>query len=173
MNWLGKILGYRDREYRGNDFSVRIEPIMREVVSVSHTRNGAKLHMDGERIGKKWEGIGVNIPPEVESARVSQIVSDLQTAFEEMRYEYMIARLAEVEVVPEAERESAIAELRAMGYELEVSPDRKQIRQTRIPGTPRVGMEEVRKTMPRYRWLLQAVRGTRPRFEILAKSKEF
>ncbi len=30
MNWVLKVLGYRDREYRGGDLFVRIEPIHRE-----------------------------------------------------------------------------------------------------------------------------------------------
>jgi hypothetical protein len=78
-----------------------------------------------------------------------------------------------IETVPETERQAAMAELRPMGYELEISADRKQIRQKWIAGTPKLGLEALRKTTPRYMTLLQAVHGTRKRFEILAKSKEF
>jgi hypothetical protein len=66
MNWLLKLLGYPDREYRGGDFSVRIEPIRREVVSVVHKRQGSTLNLAGERIGEKWEGIEVHVPQEVD-----------------------------------------------------------------------------------------------------------
>jgi hypothetical protein len=62
MNWLLKKLGYRDRKYRAADFSVTIEPGFREIVSVMHERGGTRIHLDGERIGKKWEGIAAHIP---------------------------------------------------------------------------------------------------------------
>jgi hypothetical protein len=67
----------------------------------------------------------------------------------------------------------AITELRQMGYELEISADRKQIRQKWIAGAPKLGLEALRKTTPRHRVLLQAVHGTRKHSEILTKSKEF
>jgi hypothetical protein len=172
VNWLLKLFGYRDRNYRGDDFSVRIESIHREVVSVVHTRRRTSLNLSGERIGRKWEGIEVHIPLEVEAAQVSQIVRDLETAFRAMRYGYVIARKAGMDIVPEAEREAAIAELREMGYEIEILPDRT-IRQTHSEGGPRHDRETLRRTAPRIMSLIQSLRGTRQRVEILAKSKEF
>ncbi len=62
MNWLRKILGYRDSEFNGDDFSVRIKPIMREAVSVVYMRHPASFNLSGERIGRKWEGVQVRIP---------------------------------------------------------------------------------------------------------------
>ena len=173
MNWLLKKLGYRDRQYHGSDFSVRIEPMGREAVDVIHTRQGASLNLDGQRIGRKWEGIAVYIPREVDAERASQIAHDLEAAFQAMDYGYEIARLSEIETVPETERQAAIAELRQMGFELEVSADRKQISQKWIAGTPKPSREAIRKAIPRQMALLQAVHGTRQHLEILAKSKEF
>lgn len=173
MNRLFKLLGYRGREYRGVDFVVRIEPIHREAVSVTHTRDGASLNMEGERIGKRWGGIEVHIPQEVEPARVPQIAGDLETAFLALGYGYVISRSLGVESVSENEREAAISELRQMGYEAEVSADRKQIRPKRIPGAPRQDMEALRQQAPRMMWLIQSLHGKRPRFEVLAKSKDF
>jgi hypothetical protein len=173
MNWFLKKLGYRDRQYRGSDFSVRIEPMGREAVYVVYTRRGTNLNLDGQRIGSRWEGIEVYLPPEVEAEQSSQIALDLETAFQAMDYGYVIARLSAIETVPETERQEAIAELRQMGYELEISADRKQIRQKWIAGTPKPGLEALRKTTPRYMSLIQAVHGTRKHFQILAKSKEF
>jgi len=62
-------------------FSVRIKPTVREGVSVIYTRGEAGLNLSGERIGRKWEGIEVHIPSEVEAAQATQIVRDLETAF--------------------------------------------------------------------------------------------
>jgi hypothetical protein len=173
MNWLRKLLGLRGDEYCESDFCVRIKRVFREVVSVMHTRDGTTLSLSGERIGRRWEGIEIHIPQEVEAARASQIARDLETAFQAMQYGYVIARKLGVDAVPETERQAAIAELREMGYEIEVSADRRQIRQKRLPDAPRVNIEIARKQAPRMMQLLQAVHGTRPRFEILAKSKEF
>jgi hypothetical protein len=172
MNWLLNLLGYRGRGYRGDDFSVRIEPIFRELISVIYTRQGESLKLGGERIGKKWEGIDVQLPANVDDAQVAQIVRDLETAFVALRYGYVIARKAAVDTVSETERQSALAELREMGYEIEILPDGK-IRQTRSAGVPRQDVETLRKQAPRMVSLMQAVHGTRQRLETLAKSKEF
>jgi hypothetical protein len=172
MNWVLKLLGYRDREYRGDGFSARIEPIMREVVSIVHTRNGASLNLGGERIGSKCKGIEVHIPPEVDADQIPQVVRDLETAFEAMRYGYVIARKTGTDIVPKEERQTAMAELYDMGYDIEILPNHK-IRQTLRLGAPRRDIETVRKQTPRIMSLMQSLHGTRPRWEILAKSKEF
>jgi len=172
VNWLLKLLGYRDREYLGDAFSVRIEPIMREAVAVIYARRGTSLNLSGERVGRKWGGIEVYIPEDVASAQVPQIVRDLETAFVAMRYGYVIARKAGIDIVPEIEQQAAIVELRDMGYEIEILPDRK-IRQTRRAGAPRQDIDELRKTTPRMMSLIQSLHGTRQRFEILARSKEY
>jgi len=172
MNWFLKLLGSRGREYRATDFFVRIEPVMREVVAVIHTRQGRSLRLNGERIGSKWEGIQVVIPQEVEASELPNIVNDLKAAFERMRYGYVIFRKTGSDLVPETERQAAIAELREMGYEIEVLPDRS-IRQTWRADMTRQDPETIRKTGPRMMALLESVHGTRQRLEVLGKSKDF
>jgi hypothetical protein len=172
MNWILKLLGHRGLKYRGNDFSVRIKPTVREGVTVIYTRRGAGRNLSGERIGRKWEDVEVHIPPEVEAAPATQIVRDLETAFAAMRYGYVIVRKVGMDVVLEAERQAAMAELNEMGYDVEILRDRK-IRQTARAGAPRQDIATIRKQVSRMMSLLQALHGTRPRFEILAKSKEF
>src|SRR6266581_7850350 len=111
MNWLSRILGRRGREYRGDDFSVRIEPGFREIVNIVRTRQQGTSHLDGERIGKRWEGIGVHLASEVEPAEVPQIVHDLETAFASLGYAYVISRTAAVDAVSDTEQQAALAEL--------------------------------------------------------------
>jgi len=89
-----------------------------------------------------------------------------------MGYGYVIARKAGIDIVLESEQKAAIAELREMGYEIERLPDGR-IRQTWRAGAPRPDIETSRKTTPRVMSLIQSVHGTRQRFEILAKSKEY
>jgi hypothetical protein len=173
MNWLLKKLGYRDRKYRARDFSVTIQPGFREIVAVIHERGGIRLVLNGERIGKKWEGISVHIPADLDASRVTEVARDLETAFQALGYGYIIARLAGIEIVPKTEQQAAMTELNSMGFDVEVSPDRRQIRQTRKEGAPRVDIDTARKQAPRLMSLVQALHGKRQRFEILATSNQF
>jgi len=71
-----------------------------------------------------------------------------------------------------SEQKAAIAELREMGYEIERLADGR-IRQTWRAGVPRPEIETLRKTTSRMMSLIESAHGTRQRFEILAKSKEY
>jgi len=172
MNWLLKLFGHRAREYRGVDFSVRIKPIFREAVSVIYTRQDKTLNLGGERIGRKWQGLSVQLAADLEESQVAQIVRDLEAAFIALQYGYVITRKIAVDIVPESERRAALAELREMGYEIEVLPDGK-IRQTRRKDAPRQNIETLRMQAMRMLSLMQAVHGTCPRIETLAKSEDF
>jgi hypothetical protein len=172
VNWILKFLGYRDREYRASDYSVRIDSIFREVVSVIYKRQETTHNFSGERIGRKRRGIQPFISSELDAAQIPQIVLDLKTAFEVMEYGYVIVRKTAVEFVPEPQRQVAIAELREMGLEIETLPDGK-IRQTARAGAPQVGIETLGARTPRVMTLLQTVHGRRQLIEILAKSAEF
>lgn len=172
MNWLLKLFQRRAREYRGRDFAVRIKSVFREAVSVIYTRQGKTLTFGGELIGRKWEGINVQLDANVDDSEAAQIVRDLEAALIALRYGYVIARKIAIDIVPESERQAARAALREMGYEIEVLPDGK-IRQTRRQGVPRQDIETLRQQAPRMLSLMQSVHGQRPRFETLAKSKDF
>lgn len=88
MNWLLKLLGYHEREYHGNGFSVRLEPIGREDMSVIYSRETSNLNLIAAWAGRN--GIGLEIPQEVDAAQRSQLVGDLETAFTGLRYGYLI-----------------------------------------------------------------------------------
>jgi hypothetical protein len=172
MNWLLKLFGHRAREFRGDAFSVQIKPIFREAVSVIYTRPDKALNLGGERIGRKWQGISVQLAADLEESQVAQIARDLEAAFIALQYGYVITRKIAVDIVPESERQAALAELREMGYEIEVLSDGK-IRQTRRKDAPRQDVETLRMQAMRMLSLMQAVQGTRPRIETLAKSEDF
>jgi hypothetical protein len=172
MNWLLKMLGYRDRDYHGDQFSVRIDPQIREGVSVIYTRSGISLTLSGERIGRKWEGIEVHVPGDLDSEQAVQVARDLEAAFMGLGYDYVIARKTGIETVPEPERRAALAELNERGYEIEILSD-GTIRQTRRPGVRPPDANEARRQALRMASLIPAIHGTRQRLEIVAKSKEF
>jgi len=173
MRWLFKKLGYGDREYRGDDFSVKVEQGFREIVTIVHTRQGTVRRLDGERIGKRWKGIRIHLPCDVDPADVPQIVRDLETAFGAMRYGYVISRTVRVDPVPEAEQEAAVTELNEMGFDVERSTDPRQTVLRPKSGVPRPDRKTAQSTAPRIMTLVQSLRGTRQVVELLAKSKEF
>jgi len=172
MNLLSRLFGLRPNEFQDQNFKVCIESIFRENVSVIHTRDSKTMNFDGERCGKKWNRIQVYIPEDIDRPQIQRIVCDLQTAFRAMQCEYVILRKAGIEIVPEEEQQAALAELEQMGFQVEVSPDRKQIRQTRRPDAPRHDQSALRKMSPRMMSLIQSLKGTRQRFEVLAQSPE-
>ena len=167
------MLGHHASEYRGDGFSVRIDQGFRELVTVVHTRDGTALKLGGERIGKKWQGIGIHLASGLDAAQVPQIVHDLAIAFEALRYGYIISRTARVDAVPESERQAALAEINELGFEIQVSADRKQVTQSRRPGVPPPDRKTSERIATRMMNLLQTVRGIRPIVEVLAISKDF
>ena len=173
MSWLLKKLGYREREYRGDDFSVRVETGFREIVTIVHTRQPTILGLEGERIGNRWQGIRLHLPRDLNPADVTQIVHDLETAFGAMRYGYVIFRTVRVDPVSEAEQEAAITELHEMGFEVERTTDPRGIALIPRSDVPRSGTKTAQGTAPRIMSLVQALRGTRQQVELLAKSKGF
>jgi hypothetical protein len=172
MNWLLKRLGYRNRHYCGEGFSVRIEPMGREALYVNYKRADTKYSLDGQYIGRGWGGVEVWVPLDIDSVEAQRITQDLKAAFEPMSYGYIIVRQTGVEIVAEPERRAAMEELRSIGWKIEILKDGK-IRQTWRQGAPRQDFKTIRKTAPRIMTLLHTIRGRRERFEILAKSKEF
>ena len=160
------------REYRGKDFSVRIQPSSREAVWVIYSHEGTEFKLGGELIGRNWEGVSVNIPQEFAGEKLTELINHLETAFQAMGRGYVIGQSGICEVVGETERQAAIDELRNAGYEAELSDDRKQVRLRPIAGAPRQDMETARNLSSRMMPLIQAIRGTRQNFQILAKSKK-
>jgi hypothetical protein len=170
-------MSYDDREFVGESFSVSIVPVFREVVRVIHTRDGSSLPLDGEHISSSISvnqnaGIGVRIPQSVEPARLSQIVRDLQEALGGLGYVYLIDRISGIEIVPEDERNAAVAEMREMGYEIEILSD-GSIRQTPLENMPRPDLETLKRQALRMGMLIQSIGGKRTQIEILARSEGF
>jgi hypothetical protein len=76
--------------------------------------------------------------------------------------------------VPEAEQRAALDELGEMGFQVERSADLRQISTTCKPGAKRTDNSKAAKEFAlRMQKLIGALSGSRPRVEILAKSKEF
>jgi hypothetical protein len=91
LNLFLKLLGYRPRKYSGDGLSVEIKSLVREGILVIYKRSGMSLNLIGERTGRKWETLQVEVPRKDDVAQVSQIAADLERAFRAMDYEYDIS----------------------------------------------------------------------------------
>ena len=170
-------MSYDDREFVGESFSVSIVPVFREVIRVIHSRDGSSLPLDGEHISSSVSvnqngGIGVRIPQSVEPARLSQIVRDLQHALAGLGYGYLIDRIAEIEIVPDDERKAALAEMRDMGYEIEILSD-GSISRTRLQNMPQPDLETVKRQAVRMGMLIQSIHGKRAGIENMPGQRDF
>jgi hypothetical protein len=90
LNSLLKLLGYRQRQYQGDGFSVRIKSKFREGVSLDYESDGKSYEFLGERSGKRWEGIRVAVPSAMTGDQAREIARDLEIAFKAMDYKYVI-----------------------------------------------------------------------------------
>jgi len=164
----------RDKEYRGDGFSLRIEQGFREIVFLIISRGGSARKLEGEWIGKNWNGIGIVLAQDTDPAEVPGIVRDVETGLGALHIGYRISRVLAVDTVPEVEQQAALSELEDMGFEVERSADLRQISTTWKPGAKRPDSSKAAKEFAlRMQKLIGALSGSRPRIEVLARSKEF
>jgi hypothetical protein len=71
---------------------VRIKSLVREGIAVTYERQGMSLVLIGEHTGRKWEELQVSLPTKIENAEASQIALDIETAFKELKYKYVITQ---------------------------------------------------------------------------------
>jgi hypothetical protein len=169
----GKTLLPVTSEYRGNDFLVRLRPTGREAVVIDYIREGSHIVLDGERIGNRWEGIKAVIPRNLEDEKIAPLVAHLEAAFLGLGIDYMIVRLVQAQSAPEVDRQSAITELRTMGFDVGISSNGAQASLKVISDVRHRDRDTLRNQIPRMMFLIHEARGTRQQFQVLAQSKEF
>ena len=152
---------------------MRVIPGFREIVSIVHSRGKNDLKFDGEFVAANGRtGIDVAIPATFEPALAMQIARDLEMAFDEMGYGYVIRRDAGTDSIPQEDRQSALGKLEQLGVAAKIMPDGK-ISLSQTPDARRQNAELLREKGERIYSLLLDAHGTRKRWEILAKSENF
>ena len=141
---------------------------VRECVDLEYRDATQTLRLSGELVGPKWKQINIMLSGQ-EYDR--QTLDNLVLALRDRGYEFLLFRLGEEQIIPESERDAALAELRALGFQVEVSPDRKMVRQTRTPDARRLSRGQAKEAAPRIMQLVQTVRGVRRPIEVLRKSE--
>jgi hypothetical protein len=166
---LRRLLRRGPHQYDGSGFSVSVQSIGRELVRVIYTREGRTLDLVAGCYGAAPPGIVLEVPKDLAADLVGQMVRDLSEGFARLGYGYEIYRAGEPQVVPEQERQQALAELRTMGMEATVEDD--MVRTTRLPGYKPPPKEVAVAYGIRLMKLARTVSGTRVPIEVLASGK--
>ena len=151
-------------------FSIHIRRGSRNQVSVLYESGSRSTTFEGSLTGEGWKQIELLIPADFQADRLDLVVASLAKGIGEVGYEYRILRRGDAEAVPESEREAALAELRKMGWEPEVSADRAQVELKRTDGAAAPSPQEAIAQSERMARLVAALHGTRYKLEELARS---
>jgi hypothetical protein len=147
--------------------SIRIVRQRREGVDLEYKDGGHTIRLSGELTGPRWKQMNVRV---AEGDWSEELLDKIAAAIAQRGYEFAIYRLGETQTISEPEREAALSELQSMGYQIEVSPDRKRIKQSLAPGPRAPSLEEAKKAAPRIMKLIETVHGNRRPVEVLRKS---
>ena len=151
-----------------NEFSIAISRLGPEDAIVTRKRENRKQEFAAEITGKRQ--IDVHIPSELDVAEVHSAVADLVQGFQKLGYEYLIYKKGEREPIPESEREAAISELNKMGFEVQRTEGRIEVRRASQLRGAASSQPEANITTPEWIRLLGKAKGVRERIEVLAKS---
>jgi len=163
-DWIQALLTGRSS---GTVPSVRILRHRREIVDLEYRDASHRLRFIGELTGPAWKQINIRISDEKWD---QQLLDNLGAGLRQRGYEFLIYRLGNEQNISYNERSWALRELESMGYEAEVSADRRTAWQTRKAGVHPPSKEEAQEMAPRLMKLLESVREVRQPIEILRKS---
>lgn len=158
----------RAADFRG--FSLRIQRGARNLASVVYEEKGRTHTFEGELVGAGWRQLNLLIPSDFASGGLDRVVANLAKGIGELGYEYLIRRRGQAEVIPDSERRAALAELRKMGWQPEISSDHSQVELKRADGAASPSPEEAIANSERLASLVESLHGTRHKFEELARS---
>lgn len=157
----------RAADFRG--FSLRIQRGARNLASVVYEEKGRTHTFEGELTGPGWRQLNLLIPSDFSSG-IDRVVANLAKGIGELGYEYLIRRRGQAEAIPDSERRAALAELRKMGWQPEISSDHSQVELKRADGANFPSPEEAIANSERLARLVESLHGTRHKFEELARS---
>jgi hypothetical protein len=154
-------------------FSVTISIVGRNEAYVTYQGNSTQLEFSTEiGRGKKMfsSRVALEVPKEVPDEDVREIVPQLALALAKLHYEYLVFRKREFQTIPDAERESAIAELRQMGCEIKEPVGHGQVQHAVVNDWRGFSAEQTQGRIARLQDLLGKAREVRQSIEVLASS---
>jgi hypothetical protein len=153
------------------EFSIRILRGAHEMMSVVYQEDARTLTFEGELVAPDWKQINLLIPADFPAEDLTRVVKNLEKGIAELGYEYRILRHGAIEAVPEEDRQRALAELRAMGWDPQVSADGAAVEMKRSEGAAALPDEIGGEQSMRVAALVMALHGKRHKLDELARSK--
>jgi hypothetical protein len=151
-------------------YSVELRKQTRELLLVIYREGCRESHFRGEFSGKKWEQVNLSVPPDVTDEELPRFVKNLSEALTTLRYEFVITRPGASEPITEAELQAALAELRELGLDADVSTDRFRVQLKKLAGWKRPVTFNKKEYSRRLVKAAATVRGKRSPNEVVAKS---
>jgi len=152
-------------------FSVRLFIMSREGYAfVTYRDKNKTLELVAGTVGGQ---VDVQIPEELPDEEVSNLVPNLALGLAKLRFQYLIYKKAEKQIIAEGEQRTAITELRQRGFEVEVFQDRMQVKRTSPHAWRRLWhtlAKPVTPLAPQVLRLLRTARGSRGTIDVLARS---
>jgi hypothetical protein len=166
--------------FRGNrstktfpTFSITISKVGRNEAYLTYLTNYAKTELDAE-IGRGRSffvpRIAVRVPEDMVDCEVRRIVSDIALGLKELHYEFVVYRRRKPDIIPDEERNEAIAELHQMGFDIDRSPEQELVVRAVSHGWRRTSGREAKAIFSRTQALIMKARGFRENLEILARN---
>jgi hypothetical protein len=142
-------------------FAVKVAQVFREEASIVYVEGDREWRFPAERTGSGWRSLDILIDGSAFVEETPRIVTNLRIALDRLGYGYVIRRELPPLKVPDAERDAAIAELRAKGFKLR--PRSGKVPEHWMGGTAIADLLRVA-------GLVAAAKGIRTQYEVLAKS---
>ena len=147
---------------------MQIRSVGREEAYIIYSAENKKLEFRAE-IGRK-RSIYIETPRELPNEELRNIVPSLAEGLAKLRYQYLIFRKREPQIISEDERNNAIAQLRHMGIEIEETVSHSQVQRAVVHNWPHSSTEQAKAMMSKVQDLMSKARGVREGIEILARS---
>ena|SRR5215469_18036785 len=155
-------------------FSVSISKVGQEEMYVNYRDQRRNVEFNAlTKRGKSFftPEIQVAIPNDMSLEEIREIVPKLAQGLMKIHYEYLIYRRLEPLIIPEGERNAAIAELRQMGIEVPESRSEGEVHRALVLDWRTTAAKGAEAVMPQILDLMSKARGLRENIEVLARSK--
>ncbi|HEY6385933.1 MAG TPA: hypothetical protein VIX91_09650 [Candidatus Acidoferrum sp.] len=152
------------------NYSIEIRTIFRECMDIVYEEHGHKFYFGGEKVGEKWRQVNLGVPqislPETNTAPSrTSVLASKNWAMRSSSF-----RTGEPQPVPEHEQQAARSELREMGLEPGVAPDKSTVKLSKLRGWKKPASFDPKEQGRRMSRLVAIVRGKCSPIEILPKS---
>jgi hypothetical protein len=166
FGWLKR----RPNKVKTANYSTEIRTIFRECMDIVYEEHGTSLTLAAKKVGKKWRQVNLGVPTNLAPEDEYRVLANLGAGLKELGYEFVIFRTGEPQPVPEHEQQAARSELREMGLEPEVAPDKSTVKLSKLADWKKPASFDPKEQARRMSRLVAIVRGKCSPIEILPRA---